>query len=134
MLVQLSLCQTCTETILLVFLRGSSNVLWPWLRSFWDNQLHVQLLSPIVGVAQISFTANLRMLFFLKLRKIKKTLKCFNEQSFIKEMSHPMGKPTMCIGENKDADQLRGYRDQRLCFRYSDSTIPLLLKSETSSF
>ena len=28
-----------------------------------------------------------------------------------------MGKPTICIGENKDADQLRGNReaDQRLC-------------------
>ena len=39
-----------------------------------------------------------------------------------------MGKPTFCIGENKDAaDQLRGNReaDQRLCFRYKDSTIPL---------
>ena len=47
-----------------------------------------------------------------------------------------MGKPTICICENKDADQLRGNReaDQRLCFRYSDSTIPLLLKSEISSF
>ena len=47
-----------------------------------------------------------------------------------------MGKPTICIGENKDADQLRGHReaDQRLYFRYSDSTIPLLLKSEISSF
>ena len=47
-----------------------------------------------------------------------------------------MGKPTICIGENKGADQLRGNReaDQRLCFRYSDSTIPLLLKSEISGF
>ena len=47
-----------------------------------------------------------------------------------------MGKPTISIGENKDADQLRGNReaDQCLCFRYSDSTIPLLLKSEISSF
>ena len=47
-----------------------------------------------------------------------------------------MGKPTISIGENKDADQLRGNReaDQRLCFRYPDSTIPLLLKSEISSF
>ena len=47
-----------------------------------------------------------------------------------------MGKPTIGIGENKDADQLRGNReaDQRICFRYSDSTIPLLLKSEISSF
>ena len=43
-----------------------------------------------------------------------------------------MGKPTICIGENKGADQLRGNieADQRLCFRYSDSTIPPLLKSE----
>ena len=47
-----------------------------------------------------------------------------------------MGKPTICIGENKGADQLRGYReaDQRLCFRYSDSTIPPLLNSKISSF
>ena len=33
--------------------------------------------------------------------------------------------------ENKGADQLRGYAaDQGLCFRYIDSTIPLLCKSE----
>ena len=47
-------------------------------------------------------------------------------------LSRLIRKPTICIYENKDADQLRG--DQRLCFRYSDSTIPLLLKSEISSF
>ena len=36
-----------------------------------------------------------------------------------------MRNPAFCICENKDADQLRGDReaDQRLCFRYSDSTI-----------
>ena len=46
-----------------------------------------------------------------------------------------MRKPTFCICENKDADQLRGNReaDQRLCFRYTDTTIPLLSKSEISS-
>ena len=40
-----------------------------------------------------------------------------------------MGKPTICLGENKGAGQLRsnGEADQRLCFRYSDSTVPLLL-------
>ena len=52
-------------------------------------------------------------------------------------MSHLMGKPTICISENKDqirSDQLCGNReaDQRLCFRYSVSTIPILLKSEIS--
>ena len=52
------------------------------------------------------------------------------------EMSHVVRKPDFCICENKDADQLRGNReaDQRLCFRYTDSTIPLLPKSEISSF
>ena len=47
-----------------------------------------------------------------------------------------MGKPTICLGENKGADQLRSNceADQRLCFRYSDSAVPLLLKSEISSF
>ena len=45
-----------------------------------------------------------------------------------------MRKPTFCICENKDADQLRGNleADHRLCFRYIDSTIPLLFKSEIS--
>ena len=39
------------------------------------------------------------------------------------------------ICENKDADQLRGDReaDQRLCFRYIYSTIPLLHTYEISS-
>ena len=51
-------------------------------------------------------------------------------------MSRPMGKPTICIGEKKGADQLRGNReaDQHLSFRYSDSTIPPLLNSKISSF
>ena len=46
-----------------------------------------------------------------------------------------MRKPTNCLGENKGADQLRGNReaDHRLCFRYTDSTIPLLSKSKIFS-
>ena len=46
-----------------------------------------------------------------------------------------MWKPAFCIWENKDADQLRGNReaDQRLCFHYTDSKIPLLPKAEISS-
>ena len=50
-------------------------------------------------------------------------------------VSRVVRKPAFCICENKDADQLRGNReaDQRLCFRYTDSTIPLLHKSEISS-
>ena len=40
------------------------------------------------------------------------------------KMSRHMGKQTICICENKGADQLRSNceADQRLCFRYSDNT------------
>ena len=50
------------------------------------------------------------------------------------KMSLVMRKPAFCICENKDADQLRGdcEADQHLCFRYTDSTIPLLPKYEIS--
>ena len=50
-------------------------------------------------------------------------------------MSRIVRKPDFCLGENKGADQLRGNReaDQRLRFRYTDSTI-FLLTSEISSF
>ena len=50
-------------------------------------------------------------------------------------ISRVVRKPAFCICENKDADQLRGNReaDQRLCFRYIDSKIPLLPKYEISS-
>ena len=50
-------------------------------------------------------------------------------------ISRCMGKPTICICENKDADQLCSNctADQRLCFRDTDSTIPLLLKYKISS-
>ena len=59
--------------------------------------------------------------------------KAFNQTNTY--MSRIMRKPAFCICENKDADQLRGNRtsDLRLCFRYKDSTIPLLPKSEISS-
>ena len=46
-----------------------------------------------------------------------------------------MGKPTICIGKNRGVDQLQSNceADQRLCFHYTDSTIPLLSKSKISS-
>ena len=55
--------------------------------------------------------------------------------NYLLHLSRLMGKPTICIGENKDADQLRGNREanQRFCFRYTDSTIPLLSKTKISS-
>ena len=45
-----------------------------------------------------------------------------------------MRKPAFCISENKGADQLRSNcaADQRLCFRYTDSTINPKLQPLTS--
>ena len=45
-----------------------------------------------------------------------------------------MRKKAFCICENKAADQLCVNRtaDQRLCFRYIESAVPLLSKSEFS--
>ena len=43
-----------------------------------------------------------------------------------------MGKPTICICENKDADQLRGNCEADHAFVFA--TLPLLFKSEISSF
>ena len=50
-------------------------------------------------------------------------------------MSLVLEKKDVRICENKGPDQFKGNReaDQHLCFRYMDSTNPLLPKSEISS-
>ena len=47
-----------------------------------------------------------------------------------------MRAPDFCLCETKGADQLCSNctADQGLCFRYTDSTIPLLLIDQSSSF
>ena len=54
------------------------------------------------------------------------------------ELSRVMRKLAFCISVQKDEDQLHGNRDadQRLCFRDTDSTIPLFPNKDTemSSF
>ena len=61
------------------------------------------------------------------------TLKTSHDQA---HLSPVIRKPAFFICEINDADQLRGNReaDQRLCIRYTDCTIPLLPKSDISSF
>ena len=58
-----------------------------------------------------------------------------NKKLYMSGMSCIVSKPTLCICENKDANQLHGSREagQRLCFRYADDTILLLSKSKISS-
>ena len=55
---------------------------------------------------------------------------------FLHEISLVMRKLDFCLCENKGTDQLCSNctADQRLCFCYTESTIPLLLKSKISSF
>ena len=65
-----------------------------------------------------------------------KTIAEITGWSFVKgDMSLVLRKTVFCICENKVAGQLRGNReaDQPLCFRFTDSTIPLLPKSDISS-
>ena len=52
------------------------------------------------------------------------------------KLSCIMRKPDFCLCENKGVDQLRSNceADQHLFFRYKDSTISLLLKSQILSF
>ena len=70
---------------------------------------------------------------FLCLSKHWKKKSKFSSEKY--HLSLVMRKPDFRICENKAADQLWGNRtaDQCLCFRYMDSTIPLLPKSEISS-
>ena len=59
-----------------------------------------------------------------------------NSHIIVIKYEPPHGKkPTLYIGKNKGADQLRinWGADQCLCFFYMDSTIPLLSKSKISS-
>ena len=59
---------------------------------------------------------------------------CIFKKHDAAHMSLVVRKPFFCMCE-KDADHLCGSReaDQRLCFRYMDSTIPLVSKSKISS-
>ena len=69
---------------------------------------------------------------------VKFSLGCFDmEKTGRMSLNEPRYEKTgfLHICENKDADQLRSNcaADQRLCFRYTASTIPLLPKTEISS-
>ena len=107
-------------------------MLWriPWLESLWvGSSAGGILLVPALG----KYRNNLLPIYyqFMDTLKLAVIILNFNYRDLIRVVR----KPAFCICENKDADQLRGNReaDQRLCFRYIDSMIPLLSKSEISS-
>ena len=69
---------------------------------------------------------DLQFVFICQLSKLRMKLEQKIQvcSSLYHNMSLVMRKPAFCIWENKDTDQLRGNceADQRLCFRYKDST------------
>ena len=71
----------------------------------------------------------MKIIVFTAVKSFSIVVKCRNEMK--NEPRHE--KTGFCICENKDANQLRSNcaADQRLGFRYKDSTIPLLSKSES---
>ena len=88
-------------------------------------------LNLLLGVANISFTKRKE-----KCIESDYGMLCTNTDYFSDVIMEPCYEKTGFLQiENKDADQLRGIHeaDQRLCFRYTDRTIPLLSKSKVSS-
>ena len=70
-----------------------------------------------------------------KINKQKqKQLRSDKNQIVQSQVSRPMGKPTICIGENKGADQRRKKAKTKAQISASDSTLPPLLNSKISSF
>ena len=98
------------------------------------------------------FIGGARLLFTFKLQSFKSLvvtcgctvytvygLDCNSENRFTNNqpyLRHIVRKLDFYLCKNKGADQLRSNckADQRLCFRYTDSTISLLLKTKISSF
>ena len=72
---------------------------------------------------------NMNLLYRSKMR----TLKRRRDKEYVSRIAR---KPDICQCENKGADQLCSNctADQPLCFRYKDSTITILSKSDISSF
>ena len=154
MLVQLGLCRTWSETLSTCFLvtrlifATSSYCGEGFNKTIISNfeRFHM-ILSPntphkhkrfLLTPSNTASAAHQPTRRFAATLKLIKGIALLLFQPFLmsNNISRHMGKPTICICENKDADQLRGNReaDRRLCFRYMDSTLPLLLKSEISNF
>ena len=94
-----------------------------------ENKVDDQLCSFCESAPLFSHMQNVGFLMTWLIIKSKMTIVYY-------KTSRSVRKPDFCLCENKDADQLRGNReaDQRLYFRYTDSTFPPLLIPKFSRF
>ena len=97
------------------------NELLPFSDSFVNNETQSNEILNIIKVASsIFFTSVFRdNTGFYPKYMIANFRICLRKFTMIRGVR----KPTFCVCENKDADQLRGNReaDRHLCFRYIDS-------------
>ena len=96
-------------------------------------------MSDLVGKQNVGFSQRSSITFMLtcpyNLQPLQVNPLLYSKTQGLQGLSRDVRKPDFCICENKAADQLCGNRtaDQRLCFGYTDSTIPLLPKFQASS-
>ena len=65
--------------------------------------------------------------FALRIHLCNYDLNNDQKNAIITKLSRPMGKPTVCICENKDADQLRGNREADHAFVFASRIVQFLL-------
>ena len=89
----------------------------------------------VLALSSLKHLCNICTVIFMAVKMTSDEKSYLSISNTFLYMSRVVRKPALCICENKDADQLRGNHeaDQHLCFRFIDSTIPLLPKSKISS-
>ena len=87
----------------------------------------------LTSLQLLSITSKHKILYISNILNCQQVLPSFS--FFLYHMSLVVRQPDFCLCENKGADQLRSNckADQRLCFCYLDSSIPLLLIAVISS-
>ena len=103
-------------------------------RFYGRNKIHVRLIRNVTALTPLQPITSCCSFLSMKFQ-----FHCTNNVKsgvILNTLSRVVRKPDFCLCGNKGADQLRSNceADQRLCFRYTDSTVSLLLESEISSF
>ena len=126
----LRVCQSGpTQSGLYIQGRWDRGLIWHCQRSENEgaDQLHRRICTFVFALCKNSFfMTRFKPVFSLRLTFLP---------SHVPQLSLFMRKPAFCICENKDPDQLRSNcaADQRLCCRFTNSTLRLLPKSEIIS-